>query len=188
MEEPKAPKEQEQQENIQASDFEFLQEKIKERPIDKKKLIQRTIITASLALLFGLIACLTFLVLEPVLNNWIYPEEEPEIVTFTQEEDEMLPEDMLTELPALPGNPPYGFPPVKPPLVSLVSPEKPPLGGDGISPKKSPFGGEGMSPEKSPFGGVGISPDGSFLPGKLPFPRPPPGKLPPMPEAEPYIT
>ncbi len=97
MEEPKAPKEQEQQENIQASDFEFLQEKIKERPIDKKKLIQRTIITASLALLFGLIACLTFLVLEPVLNNWIYPEEEPEIVTFPQEEDEMLPEDMLTE-------------------------------------------------------------------------------------------
>lgn len=97
MEEQKTPKEQEQQDSTQASDFEFLQEKIKERPIDKKKLIQRTIITASLALLFGLIACLTFLVLEPVLNNWIYPEEEPEVVTFPQEEDEMLPEDMLTE-------------------------------------------------------------------------------------------
>ena len=37
--------------------FEFLQEKIKERPIDKKKLLQRTVITASLALLFGLVAC-----------------------------------------------------------------------------------------------------------------------------------
>lgn len=84
-------------EKEQTSDYEFLQEKIKERPIDKKKLLQRTLVTASLALLFGLVACLTFLLLEPVLNNWIYPEEEPEIITFPQEEDEMLPEDMLTE-------------------------------------------------------------------------------------------
>lgn len=79
------------------SDFEFLQEKIKERPINKKKLIKRTIITASLAVLFGLLACLSFLLLEPVLNNWLYPEEEPEVVNFPQEQNEMLPEDMLTE-------------------------------------------------------------------------------------------
>jgi serine protease Do len=32
-----------------------------------------------------------------VINNWLYPEEEPGIVTFPQEQDEMLPEDMLTE-------------------------------------------------------------------------------------------
>lgn len=82
---------------IEASDFEFLQEKIKERPVNKKKLLQRTIITASFALLFGALACLTFLLLEPVLNNWLYPEEEPNVVTFPQEKDEMLPEDMLTE-------------------------------------------------------------------------------------------
>lgn len=80
-----------------ANDFEFLQEKIKERPINKKKLLKRMIITASLAVLFGLLACLSFLLLEPVLNNWLYPEEEPEIVTFPQEQNEMLPEDMLTE-------------------------------------------------------------------------------------------
>lgn len=88
---------QEKNETSQASDFEFLQEKIKERPINKKKLLQRTVITASLALLFGLIACFTFLLLEPVLNNWLYPEEAPEIITFPQEKNEMLPEDMLTE-------------------------------------------------------------------------------------------
>lgn len=80
-----------------ANDFEFLQEKIKERPVNKKKLLKRTIITASMAVLFGVLACLSFLLLEPVLNNWIYPEEEPEIVTFPQEKNEMLPEDMLTE-------------------------------------------------------------------------------------------
>ncbi len=79
------------------SDFEFLQEKIKERPIDKKKLLRRTIITASLAVLFGVLACLSFLLLEPVLNNWLYPEEEPGVVAFPQEKNEMLPEDMLTE-------------------------------------------------------------------------------------------
>lgn len=81
----------------EANDFNFLQEKIKERPINKKKLLKRTIITALMAVLFGLLACLSFLLLEPVLNNWLYPEEEPEIVTFPQEQEEMLPEDMLTE-------------------------------------------------------------------------------------------
>ncbi len=84
-------------EHSQTSEFEFLQERIKERPVNRRKLLQRTVITASLALLFGLVACLTFLLLEPVLNNWLYPEEEPKIVTFPQEKNEMLPEDMLTE-------------------------------------------------------------------------------------------
>lgn len=88
---------QDEREVGQTKEFDFLQEKIKERPINKKKLLQRTVITASLALLFGLVACITFLFLEPVLNNWVYPEEEAEIVTFPQEENEMLPEDMLTE-------------------------------------------------------------------------------------------
>lgn len=60
--------------SYEESDFTFLQEKIKERPINKKKLLQRMVITASLALLFGALACLTFLLLEPVLNNWLYPE------------------------------------------------------------------------------------------------------------------
>ncbi len=74
-----------------------MQEKIKERPINKKKLLKKTIITAMMAVLFGLLACLSFLLLEPVLNNWLYPEEAPEVVTFPPEQEEMLPEDMLTE-------------------------------------------------------------------------------------------
>ena len=91
----KLPETEQQPQSV--SDFEFLQEKIKERPINKRKLLRRTIITASLAVLFGLLACLSFLLLEPVLNNWLYPEEEPEVVNFPQEKNEMLPEDMLTE-------------------------------------------------------------------------------------------
>ncbi len=65
--------------------------------MNKKKLIKRTLLTASMAVIFGLIACLTFLVLEPVFTNLLYPEEEPEPVQLREEdiEDEMLPEDMI---------------------------------------------------------------------------------------------
>lgn len=77
----------------------FMIETIKKKPVNKRKLLRRTMITASMAVVFGLIACLTFLILEPVFNNWLYPEEEKEPITFADEVDEteeMLPEDMLT--------------------------------------------------------------------------------------------
>lgn len=74
-----------------------MSERIKERPVNKKKLLRRTVITASMALIFGLVACLTFLVLEPVFSNWLYPEEEPEMIELPDTTEEMLPEDMLAE-------------------------------------------------------------------------------------------
>lgn len=75
----------------------FMIERIKERPINRKKLLRRTILTASMAVIFGLIACFTFLVLEPVISNWLYPEEEPQIVVLPEDLEEMSPEDMLAE-------------------------------------------------------------------------------------------
>ena len=75
----------------------FMIEKFKERPINKKKLLKRTLTTAGLAVLFGLVACVTFLVLEPVISNKLYPEEEPQEVVFPQDQDEMSPEDMLSD-------------------------------------------------------------------------------------------
>lgn len=75
----------------------FMIEKIKQRPINRKKLIRRTILTASMAVIFGLIACFTFLVLEPVISNWLYPEEEPQVIVFPEDQREMLPEEMLAE-------------------------------------------------------------------------------------------
>ena len=81
------------------TDISFIKEKVKERPINKRKLLKRTMITASMAVIFGLIACFTFLVLEPVFSNWLYPEEEPEPVQLQEESEneEMLPEDMVLE-------------------------------------------------------------------------------------------
>lgn len=81
------------QEQNQESDF--MIEKIKERPVNKKKLLRRTLLTASMAVIFGLIACFTFLLLEPVLNNWLHPEEPPATVELPEETEEILPEDML---------------------------------------------------------------------------------------------
>ena len=50
-------------------------------------------------MVFGLVACFTFLVLEPVISNRLYPEEEAEEVQFPEETvtEEMRPEDMLVE-------------------------------------------------------------------------------------------
>lgn len=85
----------------------FLVERIKVRPINRKKLIRRTILTAAMAVIFGLIACVTFLVLEPVINRWLYPEEKPPMVSFPEDRVEMLPEDMLAEnLPTESPSPP----------------------------------------------------------------------------------
>ena len=82
-----------------AMEDDFLREKIKQKPVNKKKLLRRTIITAVMAVVFGIVACLTFLILEPVINNWLYPEEEVKEVQFPEETigEEMNPEDMLTE-------------------------------------------------------------------------------------------
>ena len=80
-----------------SQESDFMIEKIKERPINKKKLLRRTIITASMAVIFGLIACLTFLLLEPVISNWLHPEEPPAVVEIPDETEEILPEDMLVE-------------------------------------------------------------------------------------------
>jgi S1-C subfamily serine protease len=94
-------------------DTDFMKETIKQRPLNKKKLVRRTLVTAAMAVIFGLIACLTFLLLEPVISNKLYPEEEPSKVVLVEEteEDEILPEDMIaddsqmnaeaTEVPAL---------------------------------------------------------------------------------------
>lgn len=78
---------------------EFMREKIKQKPVNKKKLLRRTVITAVMAVVFGLVACVTFLILEPVISNRLYPEEEPKEVAFPEETatEEMKPEDMLVK-------------------------------------------------------------------------------------------
>lgn len=76
--------------------YSFINETIKERPVNKKKLFRKTMITIFSAVIFGGIACLTFLLMEPIVSNWLSPEEITK-VEFPEEEDETAPEELLTE-------------------------------------------------------------------------------------------
>lgn len=91
----------EQAEYTPSVQSDFLRETIKQKPVNKKKLFRRTIITVVMAVVFGLVACFTFLVLEPLISNKLYPEEETTEVQFPEEtvSEEMKPEDMLVEEP-----------------------------------------------------------------------------------------
>ena len=76
---------------------EYIKERVKATPLNRRKLMRRTIITASMAVIFGVLACLTFLVLQPVFTNMLYPQEEPAVVEIPEDTEEMLPEDMVLE-------------------------------------------------------------------------------------------
>ena len=80
-------------------DTSFISEKIKQRPINRKKLLRRTIITASMAVVFGLVSCLTFLLLQPLLSDRLYPESQPEKISLPEESasDELTPEEMFAD-------------------------------------------------------------------------------------------
>ncbi|MBQ5675345.1 MAG: serine protease [Lachnospiraceae bacterium] len=74
----------------------FMKETIKQKPINKIKLAKRTAITAFSALIFGAVASFSFLVLEPMISNLLYPEEISK-VQFEEEEIEISPDEMLSE-------------------------------------------------------------------------------------------
>ncbi len=74
----------------------FVTETIKDKPVNTKKLFRRTVTTVVLAVVFGLIACLTILLIEPVINKILNPEEITK-VEFPEEEQEVKPEELLTE-------------------------------------------------------------------------------------------
>ena len=63
----------------EASDYDFIREQIRERPVNRKKLAQRFLIAAGMALVFGLVACLTFFFLEPKLSKWLSGDEDMEL-------------------------------------------------------------------------------------------------------------
>ena len=67
-------------------DSEFLREKIKARPLNKKRLLRRTLITAGLGVVFALIASVTFLIMEPLIRKRLAPEETPKQVDFQDAE------------------------------------------------------------------------------------------------------
>ena len=85
--------------NNKLADTGFISEKIKQRPINRKKLLQRAAITFFLAIIFGIVACFTFLLLQPVFSDQLYPEEKPEAISLPEEnvQNELTPEEMFAD-------------------------------------------------------------------------------------------
>lgn len=89
-------------ENEQKEEYVFVKEQTKTKPFNKRKLAKSTLISAVSALVFGLVACVTFFFLAPLVSNVFEKEEEPPEnpiapVVFPEEtiEEEMTPQDML---------------------------------------------------------------------------------------------
>ena len=76
--------------DLNNSDFLFIQEKIKERPINRKKLVRKMLFTAGMAIIFGIVACATFIVLEPVFGNMVKEDDDVAMqqIVLPEAEDE----------------------------------------------------------------------------------------------------
>lgn len=73
--EKKVMKQQEQNEQ----EFDFIKEKIKDKPINKRRLLIRAGYNFVCAVGFGVIACFVFVFLKPYMEDWLYPEKKSTI-------------------------------------------------------------------------------------------------------------
>lgn len=69
-------------------EFSFIKEKIKEKPINKKRTLLKCCFTVFLAVLFGFVACLVFTLMQPIMEEWLHGEEEEHRVSLSQGETE----------------------------------------------------------------------------------------------------
>lgn len=70
-------------------EFAFIKEKIKDKPVSKRQVLSKVAVFLVSAVAFGLIACLVFTLVQPYMQEWLYPEEKP-VVTIPK--DELEPE------------------------------------------------------------------------------------------------
>ena len=85
------------QENKQDK-YEFISEKIKDKPVNKKKLAYHVCIVVLLAVLFGIVASVTFVLCQPKIDGMLHPKEDPTITIPKDEpEQETETEDPDTE-------------------------------------------------------------------------------------------
>ena len=72
----------------QDQNFEFITETIKKKPINKRRIVSKVILTIILAVLFGVISCVTFVYLYPVVNEKVHPIDETKPVKFENADEE----------------------------------------------------------------------------------------------------
>ena len=76
--------------------FSFINEKRKEKPLNKKKLLAQLAYAVCLAVIFGLAASFVFAFFEPRFSQLFYPEQGP-VVTIPKDETEMPQQEPQTE-------------------------------------------------------------------------------------------
>ena len=74
------------QENKQDK-YEFISEKIKDKPVNKNKLAYHVCVVVLLAVLFGIVASVTFVLCQPKIDGMLHPQEDPAI-TIPKDEPE----------------------------------------------------------------------------------------------------
>lgn len=81
----------------------FIKEKIKDKPINKRRLLRKTLWIILSGILFGLISCLTFVVAKPKFEKLVEPHPDS-MVTFPkdQEPDTQEPEEPENQTPENP--------------------------------------------------------------------------------------
>ncbi len=60
-------------------EFAFIKEKIKDKPVNKRRLLIHAGFNLLCAVVFGVVACFVFVLMEPYLEEWLYPKEESTI-------------------------------------------------------------------------------------------------------------
>lgn len=61
---------------LEEEEFAFIKEKIKQKPVNKKRLLKQGIYTVVLAILFGLVSCFVFVFMYPILEDFMHPKED----------------------------------------------------------------------------------------------------------------
>lgn len=69
----------------QNEEFDFITEKIKSKPINKRRVVLHIVRTTGLAVLFGFVACLVFTVMQPVMQKW-FEEKDNQVVSIPSDE------------------------------------------------------------------------------------------------------
>ena len=89
----------EQMETENVSSRDFVKERIKARPVDKKKLFKKSMSTVLSSVIFGIVFCLCFFLIEPRIDKMLHKDEKVQFIEFPEAalEEEMLPENMLTD-------------------------------------------------------------------------------------------
>ena len=68
--------------------YEFITETIKKKPVNKRRIFRKVVLTVILAVVFGVISCLTFVYLYPVINKKVHPDDNTKPVRFEKADEE----------------------------------------------------------------------------------------------------